>query len=448
MNQSVHPIKCRVREDAGVTRVDVYDDIGGDGEGGWFTGLTAKDFSAQLTSVVGPLDIHINSAGGSVPDGIAIANAVRAHKGRKRTIVDGMAASIASIIMQAGDERIVEPGSMVMIHDASTFVGGTQADLQKTADALGKHSDNLAKQYADRAGGSPEQWRDIMRAETWYTAEEAVAAGLADRVGAGSAALPRSFDLAAFHAVPGRFVAHLLRLPTVQPEAGSAAPRVVAAPTAAAHCCGQCGTPLTAAASGDKPMGDGWVMGSDGTPRFDPDGDGDDDATPEGDTDNDYFDPDGKQIKEIPPMPGAAKAKASMKTTPARPEPAQLQAATDAEVDNSAWDAAKAWHNGTQVADPETFYKGICAGKRTGDPDTQAAWALPYKYHPDDPPNAAGVRAALARLSSTKGLINKTEAVEILEAAMKTINPDYKPGDMDPGLLSAVLLEALEGGIK
>jgi ATP-dependent protease ClpP protease subunit len=171
VNQSVPPIKCRVREDAGVTRVDVYDDIGGDGEGGWFSGLTAKDFSAQLVSVAGPLDVHINSAGGSVPDGIAIANAVRAHRGRKRTIVDGMAASIASIIMQAGDERIVEPGSMVMIHDASTIVGGTQADLQKTADALGKHSDNLAKQYADRAGGTAEQWRGSIGTVEIYDTE-------------------------------------------------------------------------------------------------------------------------------------------------------------------------------------------------------------------------------------------------------------------------------------
>ncbi len=443
MNQSVHPIKCRVREDAGVTRVDVYDDIGGDGEGGWFSGLTAKDFSAQLMSVAGPLDVHINSAGGSVPDGIAIANAVRAHRGRKRTIVDGMAASIASIIMQAGDERIVEPGSMVMIHDASTIVGGTQADLQKTADALGKHSDNLAKQYADRAGGTAEQWRDIMRAETWYTAEEAVTAGLADRVGVGSAALPRSFDLAAFHAVPGRFVAHLLKMPTAQPDTVVTPSGGIVTP----HYCGQCGTVLTAAAApgpgGDEQMGDGWVKGADGKERYDPDGDGDDDSSAEGDTDHSHFGEDGRQIKPVPPKPGKKAPPKAADSTAGAP---LLRAASDAAVDNTPWDAAKAWHNGTIADDPEAFYRGICAGKKTGDPTTRNAWALPYKYHPDDPPNAAGVRNALARLGQTQGLLNKTEAQETLETAMGNINPDYKPGDqLDGGLLSAVFTSGLRG---
>jgi ATP-dependent protease ClpP protease subunit len=128
--------------------------------------------------------------------------------------------------------------------------------------------------------------------------------------------------------------------------------------------------------------------------------------------------------------------------------PAAVPAAVSA-IDNSVWDAAKAWHNATQADDPEAFYAGICAGKKTGDPDTQNAWALPYRYHPDDPPNAAGVRAALARLSGTQGLINKAEARDTLETAMTKINPDYKPGDtFDGGLLSAVLLGALEGSNK
>ncbi len=131
------------------------------------------------------------------------------------------------------------------------------------------------------------------------------------------------------------------------------------------------------------------------------------------------------------------------------PAPAAVSAVDDTAVDNSAWDAAKAWHNGTQADDPEAFYAGICAGKKTGDPDTQAAWALPYRYHPDDPPNAAGVRAALARLSQTQGLINKAEAQDTLETAMRKINPDYAPGDqIDTGLLSAVLSQGLMGATK
>jgi hypothetical protein len=173
----------------------------------------------------------------------------------------------------------------------------------------------------------------------------------------------------------------------------------------------------------------GGVLGADGKARFDPDGDGDNDATPEGDTDHDYFDESGKQIKPIPECPPMPAAKATV--------PAVIVA----------WDAAKAWHNGTVAEDPEAFYSGICAGKKSGDPSTQAAWALPYKYHPGDEPDPGGVRAALARLNQTDGLINKEEARKTLEAAMKKINPDYKPGDnhLDGGLLSAVLLSALEG---
>lgn len=123
-------------------------------------------------------------------------------------------------------------------------------------------------------------------------------------------------------------------------------------------------------------------------------------------------------------------------------------ALTDAaDVDTSPWDASKAWHNGTESDNPEAFYRGICAGERTtGDPDTQAHWALPYRYTPDSPPNAAGVRNALARLSQTQGLKNEAEARSTLEAAMKKINPDYKPADhIDTRLLAAVLGLSLKG---
>lgn len=442
-----HPIKCHVRAEGGVTRVDVYDDIGE----GWFgEGLTAKNFGTEMSSIKGPLDIHINSGGGSVSDGIAIANAIRAHKGPKRTIVDGMAASIASVIMQAGDERIIEPGAMVMIHDAwSEQPVGNEESGRRIVESLRKHSENIASQYAERAGGTAEDWRAVMREETWFTAEEAVAAGLADRVGAGTAALPQRFDLAAFHAVPGRIVNAMRSLPTIRRGADGAV--VVDAPQAAAAVqahCPSCGGQLgarNAAPEGDKPIGDGWVMGADGKPRFDPDGDGDGDATPEGDTDHDYFDESGKQIKPIPPMPKTGKDGKPKKAKKSKAE-GRIR---NAEVDNSAWDASKAWHNGATADDPAAFYAGICAGKKSGDPSTQAGWALPYKYHPDDAPNAAGVRNALSRLPQTQGLINKTEATRTLEAAMKKVNPDYSPDDvMEPGLLSAALLQALKGGAK
>lgn len=229
----VYPMKCHIRAEAGVTRVDVYDDIG---SGNWFSeGVSAKNFAAQLSDVQGPLDVHINSGGGDVADGIAIGNAIRSHKGFKRTIVDGMAASIASVIMQAGDERIVEPGAMVMIHDAFSSCVGNAAEMRKLADDLDKHSDNLAGIYATRAGGTAEQWRDTMKATTWYTADEAVAAGLADKVGAGAATLPDGFDLAAFQTVPGRIAAQLRTLPRAEAPAEPVPVPVPAEPAPAAE---------------------------------------------------------------------------------------------------------------------------------------------------------------------------------------------------------------------
>ena len=90
-------------------------------------------------------------------------------------------------------------------------------------------------------------------------------------------------------------------------------------------------------------------------------------------------------------------------------------------VDMSPWDANKAWANGAASDDPAAFYNGICAGKKAGDPKTQGAHALPYKYHPGDGPNAAGVRNALSRLPQTEGLTNKAEAQATLEAALKEV---------------------------
>jgi ATP-dependent protease ClpP protease subunit len=120
----------------------------------------------------------------------------------------------------------------------------------------------------------------------------------------------------------------------------------------------------------------------------------------------------------------------------------------NADVDTSTWDAAKAWHGGTTADDPEAFYRAITAGEKTsGDPSTQAHWALPYRYTPDSPPNAAGVRNALARLSQTQDLKNADAARSMLEGLMKKINPDYSPDDsIDYTLMATALRDALKGG--
>jgi ATP-dependent protease ClpP protease subunit len=208
-----YPLKCAIRaQDDGVTRVDVYDDIG---PGGWFSdGLTAKDFTARMAGIAGPVECHVNSGGGDVFDGIAIANALRAHKGGVTVVVDGLAASIASVIAQAGAQRVMQDNSMMMIHDAFGMAMGNAAEMRQMADTLDKVSDNIADVYATRSGlGDAASWRDTMRAESWYTAGEAVSAGLADRVGEGAATLPAGLDVAAFTAVPGRIAAALRLMP-------------------------------------------------------------------------------------------------------------------------------------------------------------------------------------------------------------------------------------------
>lgn len=184
-SSSTFPMRYRIRAEAGATRIDILDDIGGDPWGG---GLSAKSLSEQLAGARGPLAVHVSSSGGDVFDGLAMAEAIRAYPGRVTTYVDGLAASIASVIVQAGQQRVMAQGSLMMLHDAWTVAAGNGEELRRQSDLLDKVSDNLARQYADRAGGTPGYWRGVMKAETWYTADEAVSAGLADRVGSGTAA--------------------------------------------------------------------------------------------------------------------------------------------------------------------------------------------------------------------------------------------------------------------
>jgi ATP-dependent Clp endopeptidase proteolytic subunit ClpP len=181
--------------------VYIYDAIGG-----WF-GVSSGEFVKELRDLdVDRITVHINSPGGDAFDGIAILNTLRSHKASITTVVEGLAASAASYIAMGGDEVVMADNSEMMIHDASGLCFGTAADMEWTRDALNKLSDNIAAIYADKAGGSAEMWRDVMRAETWYSAQEAVDAGLADRVDRGkddAGAAKNRFDLS-FFAYAGR----------------------------------------------------------------------------------------------------------------------------------------------------------------------------------------------------------------------------------------------------
>lgn len=148
-----------------------------------YWGVNASEFVRELAALdVENINLYVNSPGGSVFDGTAIMNALRRHKAHITATVDGLAASAASFIVQAADEVVMGFGSEMMIHDASAVCWGNAADMEETAKILNQLSETIAGVYAERAGGTSEDWRTAMHAETWYTAEEAVAAGLADRV--------------------------------------------------------------------------------------------------------------------------------------------------------------------------------------------------------------------------------------------------------------------------
>ena len=438
-----YPMKARIRAEAGgAARIDIFDDIGA---GGWLSeGYTPAAFADAIKGVSGPLDVHINSAGGDVPDGIAIANAIRNYPGRKRTVVDGMAASIASVIAQAGDERVVEPGAMVMVHDPLTGLFGNEADFLKVAATLGKHGDNLAQVYAARAGGTPEQWREVMRAETWYTAAEAVEAGLADRVGTAPAQLPQGVDLDELEAhVPGRIMAVLRSMPRAAAGDGQG-DGMGGKKCKTCNGKGRLKHPVTGAKGVNCPS-------CKGKGTYDPDHDGDDDSTAGGDTDHDYVEPDGSPgPKAKPAALTEERVRAILREEVARAAAGAFRA--DGKVDDSPWDSSKAWHNGAQSDDPEAFYRGICAGHHTsGDPKTQGYWALPYRYHPSDPPNAAGVRAAWGVLNGSMGGVKDLADRDAVEAKvkglMKQVNPDWEPGNSARQDISGGWLERMRAAL-
>lgn len=176
-----------------VAEVHIYDEIG-------YWGTNAKDFAQQLAELdVDRIQLRINSPGGNAWDGVAIMNTLRRHRARVEVTVDGIAASAASLIAMAGDHITMNRSSQMMIHDTSGMAWGNAATMRETADLLDKLSDSYADSYAKRAGGSRSAWRDVMRAETWYTAEEAVLAGLADEWdGSADSAAAASFDLSRF----------------------------------------------------------------------------------------------------------------------------------------------------------------------------------------------------------------------------------------------------------
>lgn len=162
-------------------RVDIHGEIDP-----W--AYSAETLIAELRDLQGqPLDVHLSSPGGDVFDGLLIYQTLIDHQAEVTVYIDSLAASIASVIAQAGNRVVIAGNAQMMIHDAIGWCNGQAADMRQTADLLDRASDNIASIYATRTGkGGPKSWRKAMVADglmgTWMDADEAVAAGLADEV--------------------------------------------------------------------------------------------------------------------------------------------------------------------------------------------------------------------------------------------------------------------------
>lgn len=149
--------------------------------GGW--DLDASEFIKAVHEVdAKAIDLHVNSPGGFVYDAVSMYEALLAHPAVVTTHVDGLAASAASFLALAGDTVQTARASRWMVHDAQTIAIGSPAELREAADLADAVSDDIAGIYADRAGGKAKAWRAAMTAVTWYSASEAVDAGLAGSI--------------------------------------------------------------------------------------------------------------------------------------------------------------------------------------------------------------------------------------------------------------------------
>lgn len=159
----------------------LYEDIGG------YFGITADSFIREIKNLkdVSTINLRINSNGGNVFDGLAIYNYLKSHSARIEVDIDGLAASIASIIAMAGDEVRIADNAWMMIHDPWIVVGGTADELRNTADTMDGIRESLLDTYMVRATADKKVLSDMMTAETWLNASDAVKYGLATATTAG-----------------------------------------------------------------------------------------------------------------------------------------------------------------------------------------------------------------------------------------------------------------------
>lgn len=167
----------------GKAEIFIYSDIGYDW---WEDKSTAQLFAEELKNLgdISSIDLHINSNGGDVFDGQAIHSLIKNHKGFVTAYIDGLAASIATVIAMGADKVIMPKNAMMMIHNAWTGLYGNANDLRKMADDLDHINDTIVNTYLVKVKDKTDEAtiRDLMDKESWLNAEECLSLGLCDEV--------------------------------------------------------------------------------------------------------------------------------------------------------------------------------------------------------------------------------------------------------------------------
>ena len=216
-NQSWYSIKAKANDTA---EISIYDEIG-------FWGVSAASFAQDLKSCgnnLKQINLHIHSPGGDVFDGIAIYNLLKNHPANVTVYIDGLAASMASVIAMAGNEVIMPENAMMMIHKPWGIQGGDAEDMRKYADLLDKVENTLIPAYANKTGKTPEELAEMLSAETWLNGKECVEQGFADKLAEPLVAMAsiKSRKLEDFENMP-KAIKDMLFKP--QGNAGTAAPQ-------------------------------------------------------------------------------------------------------------------------------------------------------------------------------------------------------------------------------
>lgn len=150
----------------------------------WFeSDVSSYTLAKQIDGLdVDTINVYLNSYGGEVAEGLAIYANLKRHKARVRTHCDGFACSIASVIFMAGDERIVYPTSLLMVHNAWTYTSGNAQALRKEADTLETVTQASINAYLEGVNISEEELKALLDEETWLTAQDAFEKGFATSI--------------------------------------------------------------------------------------------------------------------------------------------------------------------------------------------------------------------------------------------------------------------------